>query len=338
MDTFFRHLSRRQFVKQLAAGAISVPILMNGLSRNLMAQEPDDRRPIIWLKGQTSGTDSAGFWNLPEFPDFLDRFFKIINQSDVEKEFSVPDESDIELSHILILEGQFSNNFNDPLNALIKDLIVVSRMVILHGNDAAYSHNSIDGFMDLEGDLLHHVETPFLKLPGAPVHPRHLLGVLNHLVLYGLPELDIYRRPTMFHSNLVCERCEYRSDFEAGRFVRHFGEKEGCLYLMGCKGPITRNNCPVEKWNGTPNWCVGAGSPCTGCSEPEYPVHRGLGMFGQLSSKDASINSFFVRHLETIAKGTAALAVAGIATHTISKKASSPLKGQRLPTLEEGEE
>ncbi len=338
MDKFLRHLTRRQFVRHLAAGSIGLPILMNGLARNLMAQEATSRRPIIWLKGQTSGVDSAGIWNLPDFPDFLDQFFKVVPQSKMDKDISPLDESDVESSHILILEGLFTNDPNDALNALIKDLIVVSRVVILLGNDASYGKQSPDGFMDPEGDLLHHVETPFLKLPGTPAHARHLLGVLNHMVLYGLPELDIFRRPALFFSTLICERCEYRSNFEAGQFVRFFGEKEGCLYLLGCKGPVTRNSCPIEKWNGTTNWCVRAGSPCSGCSEPDYPAHHGLGMYGRLSGGEAAVNSFFVRHLETIAKGTAALAAAGIATHVISKKTSSPLKGQQLPILEEGDE
>lgn len=338
MNTLFPQLTRRQFVRQMAAGGITLTALMSGLSRNLMAQQPDNHRPIIWLKGESAGTDRSGFWNIPGFPDFLDQFFKPITQTELRSEFSLADYSDTEPSHILILEGYFSDNSDDPLNALLKDLIVVSRVAILLGNISSYSNHAPDGYLDLEKNLLYHVETPFLKLPGEPVHARHLLGVLNHLVLYGLPELDIYRRPTMFYSTLICERCEYRSDFEAGRFVHHFGEKEGCLYLLGCKGPVTRNSCPIDRWNGTSEWCVSAGSPCTGCSEPEYPLHGGLGMFGQLSDKEASVNSFFVRNLDTIAKGTAVLAAAGIATHAISKRASSPIKGQRLPILEEDEE
>jgi len=338
MGTFFQQLTRRDFIRYLSAGSISAPVLMKGLAENLMAQETITRQPIVWIHGQTSAVHSAGIWNLPEFPGFLDRFFKVVPQSKIDGDFFPQDDSDTVASHILILEGLFTDDPNDALNNLIKDLIVVSRVVILLGNEAAYGNLAPDGFIDPVGDLLHLVETPFFKLPGAPAHARHLLGMLNHLVLYGLPELDAYRRPAVFYSTLICDRCEYRSDFEAGRFVRYFGEREGCLYLMGCKGPVTRNSCPVEKWNGTSNWCVGSGSPCTGCSEPDYPDHHGLGMFGQISGSDASINSFFVRHLETIAKGTAALAAAGIATHAISKRTSSPLKGKRLSILEDEDE
>jgi len=337
MDIIVPRLTRRQFVKQMAIGGITLSTLISSLSSKLMAQDLESRRPIIWLKGQTAGTDSSGFWNIPEFPKFLEQFFQFIPQSELGAEFNFSEDGDVESSHILILEGFFSRDPDEPLNALLKDLIVVSRMAILLGNDAAYSSRAPDGYMDLERDLLQLVETPFLKLPGAPVHARHLLGVLNHLLLYGLPELDIYRRPSMFHSTLICERCQYRGDFESGRFVRYFGEQEGCLYLMGCKGPVTRNSCPVDGWNGTSAWCVAAGSPCTGCSEPEYPLHNGLGMYGQLSGRDASVNSFFVRNLETIAKGTAGLAAAGIATHAIARRASSPIKGQRLPVLEDEE-
>ncbi len=334
--------SRREFVRRMALGSLAVPILLDSLAGKLAAEEAVPRRPIIWLQGQTSRIHQEGIWSLPEFPEFLSKYFRVIpvNQLNL-------DALEVDLKiyftgkstpFFLILDGYFPDNTDSFLNNLLKDLIVVSRVAILLGNEAAYSSSRPEGFMDLESELLHMVETPFLKLPGTPAPTRHLLGVLNYLVLYGLPDLDEYKRPRMFHSTKICDRCEYRGDFESGRYVNYFGEKEGCLYLLGCKGPITKNSCPVEKWNGTSNWCVGVGSPCTGCSEPDYPDHDGLGVYGQLSSESAPINSFFVRNSGHIAQGTLAVTAAGIGLHAISKKTSTPFKIEKLDDFTEDEE
>ena len=64
--------------------------------------------------------------------------------------------------------------------------------------------------------------------------------------------------------------CQRRADFDAARFAANFGEP-GCLYELGCKGPVTFADCPTRMWNSGTNWCIGAGSPCHGCVEPDFP-------------------------------------------------------------------
>jgi hypothetical protein len=39
---------------------------------------------------------------------------------------------------------------------------------------------------------------------------------------------------------------------------------------MGCKGPVTFQNCPVVRWNSGTNWPIGCGHPCIGCAEPDF--------------------------------------------------------------------
>ena len=43
-----------------------------------------------------------------------------------------------------------------------------------------------------------------------------------------------------------------------------------CLYTMGCKGPVTYQNCPQIRWNEGTNWPIGCGHPCIGCAEPDF--------------------------------------------------------------------
>ncbi len=39
---------------------------------------------------------------------------------------------------------------------------------------------------------------------------------------------------------------------------------------MGCKGPVTFQNCPRVRWNEGTNWPIGCGHPCVGCAEADF--------------------------------------------------------------------
>lgn len=39
---------------------------------------------------------------------------------------------------------------------------------------------------------------------------------------------------------------------------------------MGCKGPMTFNNCSIIRYNEGTNWPIGVGRGCIGCSEPDF--------------------------------------------------------------------
>jgi Ni,Fe-hydrogenase I small subunit len=316
-------VSRRQFIHQIAVGSLTAPTLIQMLSETVLGQTQPHKQQIIWLQGQTSGIHRMGILSLPGFNEFINKYFSVIPVDQMDVDDLQTDLSNEVRSHILILDGYFTQDYDDHLHNMLKDLIVISRAAILLGNEASYSNHAPEGFMDLEQDLLHHVETPYFKLPGAPVHPAHILGSLNHMILYDLPDLDEYKRPTMFFGNSICDRCEYRGDLERGRFVKHHGGGSGCLYLLGCKGPKTRNTCPTERWNNATSWCVAAGSPCVGCSEPDYPNHLGLGMFGQLPSGEAGSRSAIVRHSGKIIGGALGLTVAGIGIHALSSRNAS---------------
>ena len=118
------------------------------------------------------------------------------------------------------------------------------------------------------------IATPVINIPGCPPHPDWLVGTLVAVALYGLEAvaatLDELSRPTMFYGKCIHETCPRRADFDAARFARKFGDP-GCLYELGCKGPVTFADCPTRMWNSGTNWCIGAGSPCHGCVEPDFP-------------------------------------------------------------------
>lgn len=112
-----------------------------------------------------------------------------------------------------------------------------------------------------------------IRIPGCPVHPDWVVGTIAYLIKNGsAPALDSYGRPLDYFSSTVHSKCPYREMEEVSVLGR-----TGCLKELGCKGPKTRADCPNRKWNaggaGQPgvNWCIGAGAPCYGCTEPAFP-------------------------------------------------------------------
>jgi hydrogenase small subunit len=117
------------------------------------------------------------------------------------------------------------------------------------------------------------VETPLVNLPGCPAHPDWFVGTVASILLNGLPgpdDLDDYLRPKTFYGQLIHENCPRRAYFDEGKFAKKLGD-EGCLYELGCKGPVTYADCPTRRWNAAVSWCIGAGAPCSGCTQPEFP-------------------------------------------------------------------
>ena len=128
-------------------------------------------------------------------------------------------------------------------------------------------------------------DKPVINLPGCPASPYNLLStVLYYLTLGKLPQLDKKNRPLFAYGRLIHENCERRPHYDAGRFAEQFGDeghRQGwCLYKLGCKGPETFANCPVQLYGdvGANAWPVGTGHPCFGCTEKgvgfEKPIHQ----------------------------------------------------------------
>jgi hydrogenase small subunit len=117
------------------------------------------------------------------------------------------------------------------------------------------------------------IRKPVINIPGCPPHPDWFVGTVASILLNGLPNtenLDDEFRPTAFYGKLIHENCPRRAYFDEGKFAHKFGD-EGCLYELGCKGPITYADCPLRRWNNGTNWVIGAGAPCNGCTQPEFP-------------------------------------------------------------------
>jgi hydrogenase small subunit len=114
-----------------------------------------------------------------------------------------------------------------------------------------------------------------INLPACPANGANLAAlVVYYLTFERWPPLDHYRRPLFAYGKSIHDACERRAHYDAGQYVEEWGDlahRDGqCLYKMGCKGPVTFQNCPEIGWNEGTNWPIGCGHPCIGCAEPDF--------------------------------------------------------------------
>lgn len=153
----------------------------------------------------------------------------------------------------------------------LKNIGAKAKWVIAIGSCAAFggpaaAHPNPTGATGVQNVL----KRPVINVPGCPAHPDWFVGTLAHLLLYGVPELDAFNRPKMFYGKTIHDQCQRRQDFENGNFAKYPGET-GCLFKVGCKGPVTHADCPNRQWSNHINWPVKSGTPCIGCTAPEFP-------------------------------------------------------------------
>ena len=113
-------------------------------------------------------------------------------------------------------------------------------------------------------------DRPVVNVSGCPINPDWVIATLAHLILFGWPELDRYRRPVFLYGNTIHAHCQRRSYYSLGQFARNLGDPE-CLFSLGCMGPLTGADCPYRLWNDHLNWPVKAGTPCIGCTKSGFP-------------------------------------------------------------------
>jgi quinone-reactive Ni/Fe-hydrogenase small subunit len=182
---------------------------------------------------------------------------------------------------------------------------------------------------------------PIVNIPACPMNPQNFIGVVLHYTLTGaLPALDSLQRPTFAFGYRIHDNCERRAHFDAGEYVQHWGDDGAknnfCLYKMGCKGPMTFNNCSIIRYNEGTNWPIGSGHGCIGCSEPAF--WDKLAFERPVANADISAPGLFGLGVEgsvdRIGLGLLTAAGAGIGIHAVLSAAANrrATKAQPTPT------
>lgn len=185
---------------------------------------------------------------------------------------------------ILIADGAVSTKNNGILSILayyngeyktaletIKLAAEKAKYVIAVGTCAAFGGMSAASPNPTESKSIQDIlDRKVINLPGCPCNPRWIIGTIAHIMMYGEPDLDNKNRPIMFYSTTVHDNCPRRSYFDKGIFAEKLGDKE-CMFRLGCRGPITKADCPIDKWNVRINWPIGNNTTCIGCTNENFP-------------------------------------------------------------------
>ncbi|GAB1464700.1 nickel-dependent hydrogenase small subunit [Aliarcobacter cryaerophilus] len=289
-------VNRRDFMKWVSA--TTATLMLPPMFAPLVAEATElmNRVPVIWIELQdcAGNTEALLRSSAPTVDDLL---FDVLSLefhhalmacagNDAEHQLDDAVEH-FKGKYLLFVEGSIptamngnygtigpsGETFQEHLARLSKDaaaVVAVGTCATFGGVPAASPNpTGAVGVMDLVKGK------PIVNIPACPANPANMVGVVLHYVLTGqVPELDSLLRPKFAFGYRIHDNCERRAHFDAGEFVEEWGDEGAknnwCLYKVGCKGPMTFNNCSIIRYNDGANWLVGVGRGCIGCSEPDF--------------------------------------------------------------------
>ena len=289
-------VNRRDFMKWVSA--TTATLMLPPMFAPLVAEATElmNRVPVIWIELQdcAGNTEALLRSSAPTVDDLLfdvlslEFHHALMAAAGHDAEHQLDDAIEhFKGKYLLFVEGSIptgmngnygtigpaGETFQDHLIRLSKDaaaVVAVGTCATFGGVPAAAPNpTKAVGVMDLVRGK------PVVNIPACPANPANMVGVVLHYVLTGqIPELDSLLRPKFAFGYRIHDNCERRAHFDAGEFVEEWGDEGAkhnwCLYKVGCKGPMTFNNCSIIRYNEGTNWPIGAGHGCIGCSEPDF--------------------------------------------------------------------
>lgn len=253
-------------------------------------ENPNNKINLIWLEATGCSGNIISLLNA-ENPG-ADYLFKKMTNLKYNNSLMVPEGSaayenileTLDTEFILVVEGAVSTRDNGQFNVVASyngRKITAMEAVKTAGERAKYvlavgTCASFGGISAAAPNPSLCVSVPqfltrqVIRVPGCPSHPDWVIGTIAHLIAFGVPQLDELGRPIMFYGITIHDRCTRRSYFDNGIFAAKLGGPE-CMFKLGCRGPVTRTDCPVRQWNGYVNWPVEDNTPCIGCASERFP-------------------------------------------------------------------
>ena len=302
-------LSRRDFLKtsaQIAAlfGLSSTAI--GQIARGL-AELEDGHAPVVWLQGQACSGCSVSFLNsYPRIPlhvltqDISLKYHQTLSTATAQTAQDALNEAVKHPGYVLIIEGAIplglpdacligTETFEQQLRRVArqaKAVVAVGACSSFGGVPGAEGNPTgaifAGAFLKKEG-----LRLPLVNIPGCPPHPDWMVGTIVHLLRYGVPELDAYQRPLNFFRHTIHEQCPRFQQYERKEFAKNFGD-DGCLFKLGCQGPVTNADCTVRRWNSGVSDCIDSGGGCIGCTSPDFPRKKDFPMYYEVGRGESA--------------------------------------------------
>lgn len=260
------------------------------LAINELENNRQDKMNLIWLEATGCAGNIISLLNA-ENPDVMYLLQEMVNlkynnslmAAEGEKAFQQFLDT-LDTDFILVVEGAVSTKDDGRYNNIARyqgKLITAMDAVKMAGEKAKYvlavgtcaSYGGISAARPNPSGSIsvpHFLNREVIRLPGCPSHPDWVIGTIANLIAFKNLELDSQNRPIMFYNVTIHDHCTRRSYFDNGIFAKKLGDME-CMFKLGCRGPVTKTDCPLRQWNGYVNWPVGTNSPCIGCAGEKFP-------------------------------------------------------------------
>lgn len=331
-----RGISRRSFLKLCSATALAMGLDFKvGRRMARAAAAAISKKPVVWMQGQgCTGCSESLLSSLDPDPaaiilDLLSvRYHPTIMAGAGKIAQRAWEEAVRQGGYILVLEGaipladpRFCLVEGRPFSELFIEAARKAEVVVAAGSCASYGGIPAAGPTQAAGAQAVVKDKPVINLPSCPAKPSRLLGtLLYYLSFREAPPLDDFGRPIPYYQRfLQHDSCPRRGHYERGEFLKDWNDPktvDWCLLYKGCKGPLTYTDCPRIWWNDGANYCIRAGSPCSGCTQPEF-----YAKLSPLYAKQEIIPepNVFGLSITTAAKGITGLAAVGVAAHAAAR-------------------
>lgn len=298
-----QRFTRRDLLR--AAAALAASLGLDGSQQTVLAagleKLADQQAKVLWIQGLSCTGCSVSLLNThsPGPLEVLTEILSLVFHSTVSAAqgstvMEVIDRLGQSKDFYLVVEGAVPTTMSEscviggrPLTKLLPPLLRDAKAVIAAGTCSAFGGVAagegnptgavgLADFMRREGIP---TQNRLLNCPGCPVHPECLLGTIAYVIANGYPKvIPELLTPEMFYKHSVHDECPKFHYWEKEVFAEKFGD-EGCLFKLGCLGPLSHTTCPRRQWNGGVNWCIRAGAPCIGCTSEQFTKQRGFAFY-----------------------------------------------------------
>jgi hydrogenase small subunit len=300
-----KKINRRDFLKLSGAFATMMGLAPGAIPTlaSTLEKLADGSIPVLWLQGLSCSGCSVSMLNCqnPEPVELLTRhialkFHSTLSTATGEVAMDCIKEIIREGNYILAVEGAVPAGLpeacvigHEPFTEQLLKAAKSCRAVVnvetcaSFGGIPAAEGNSTGAVSVWDYLKSRNIHKPVINIPGCPCHPDWIVGTIAHVSGFGIPALDEKQRPKMFFKNIIHDQCFRFTDYERERFAMTFGE-EGCLFHLGCQGPVTRSDCIMRDWNNGTNQCIKAGAPCIGCASEHFAKKKSYSFYPGKSS------------------------------------------------------
>ena len=293
-------ISRRAFLRSCALASAALGLSPRELT-DLEEALADPAAPsVLWLQGSGCSGCTISFLNYvaPSEPvDAADVLIKSVNLVYHPTLSAGAGEAVVEAvrktsNFLLLVEGGVPTAFGGhacvpwsdggrevPFQEAARTLAEKARQVVCLGTCAAYGGVSAMGANPAAVKSVSAATgKSTINVPGCPPHPDWIVATLIPLLQGKTVDVDAQGRPiALFGRRRMCDECPFHGRGEA----RSLGVRGQCMEALGCRGETGSAPCVTTQWNNRVSFCMAAGAPCLGCTDPTFPGASLLGGRGR---------------------------------------------------------